>query len=74
MHTERKVITLTEKKVKEKVEVNLYSGSSEWERYTVEITKAGIQELRFYDNERNEKHSDNTQKRRKEEVKSKTES
>lgn len=54
------------------MEVNLNSGSSEGERYTVEITEAGNQELRFYDNERNEKHSENTQKRIKEEVKNKT--
>lgn len=40
----------------------------------MEIAKAGNQELRFYDNERNEKQSENTQKRRKGEVKSKTES
>lgn len=72
MHTECKVITLTKKRVKYKVEVNLNSGSSEGERYTVEITEAGNQELRFYDNERNEKHSENTQKRIKEEVKNKT--
>lgn len=42
----------SEKRVREKVEVHLNSGSSEGERYTEEITYEGNQELRFYDNER----------------------
>lgn len=65
----------SEKRVREKVEVHLNSGSSEWERYTEEIKYEGNQELRFYDNERygekKKKNSENTQKRIKEKVKRK---
>lgn len=65
----------SEKRVREKVEVHLNSGSSEGERYTEEITYEGNQELRFYDNERygekKKKNSENTQKRIKEKVKRK---
>lgn len=41
MLAECKVNTLTEKTVKEKVQVSLDSGSSEGERHTVEITSEG---------------------------------